>query len=130
MQATWKPHEEHGRLTAQRDLPDNVFAFPNQRKEPLTDAQHVRNAVARFDQVIDVSDADRALAFANIEKAAKYYNVNLSETSWRNLGIHPQQNREEAAGKGIATKRERGELKKVAAKGAATRKREREERGQ
>ena len=128
MQATWKPHEEHGRLAAQRDLPDTVFAFPNQRKEPLTDAKHVRNAVARFDQVIDVSDSDRALAFANIEKAAKYYNVNLSETSWHDLGVHPQQNREEAAAKNVATKRERGELKKAAAKGAATRKRE--ERGQ
>jgi hypothetical protein len=53
----------------------------------------VRNAVARFDQVIDVSDADRALAFANIEKAAKYYGVNLAETSWHELGIHPQKNR-------------------------------------
>jgi hypothetical protein len=66
-EATWKPHEKHGRLTMQSDLPDSVYAFPKQRKEPLTDAQHVRNAVARFDQVIDVSDADRALAFANIE---------------------------------------------------------------
>ena len=72
-EATWKPHEKHGHLTTQSDLPDSVYAFPKQRKEPLTDAQHVRNAVARFDQVIDVSDADRALAFANIEKAAKYY---------------------------------------------------------
>jgi hypothetical protein len=70
-EATWKPHEKHGRLTTQSDLPDSVYAFPKQRKEPLTDAQHVRNAVARFDQVIDVSDADRALAFANIEKAAE-----------------------------------------------------------
>jgi hypothetical protein len=69
--ATWKAHEKHGRLTMQSDLPDTVYAFPKQRKEPLTDAQHVRNAVARFDQVIDVSHADRALAFANIEKAAK-----------------------------------------------------------
>ena len=58
-EATWKPHEKHGRLTAQSDLPDSVYAFPKQRKEPLTDAQHVRNAVARFDQVIGVSDADR-----------------------------------------------------------------------
>ncbi|HLM80677.1 MAG TPA: DUF6582 domain-containing protein [Terriglobales bacterium] len=56
-EATWKPHEKHGRLTMQSDLPDSVCAFPKQRKEPLTDAQHVRNAVARFDQVIDVSDA-------------------------------------------------------------------------
>jgi len=81
-EATWKAHDEkRGRLTTQSDLPDSVYAFPKQRKEPLTDAQHVRNAVARFDQVIDVSDADRALAFANMEKAANYYGVNLAETS-------------------------------------------------
>src|SRR5271169_4253771 len=78
MQTTWMPHEKHGRLTEQSDLPDSVFAFPKQRKEPLTDERHVRNAIARFDQVIDVSDADRALAFANIGKAAKYYNVDLA----------------------------------------------------
>ena len=125
MQPTWKPHEKHGQLTAQSDLPDTVYAFPEQRKEPLTDAQHVRNAVARFDQVIDVSDADRALAFANIEKAAKYYDVDLSETSWHDLGAHPQHYRKEAAAKGVATKRERGELKEAAAKAAATRERER-----
>ncbi len=85
MKATWEPHEKHGRLTTQSDLPDTVFAFPQQRKEPLTDAQHVRNAVARFDHVIDVSDTDRALAFANIEKAAKYYGIDLSETAWHAL---------------------------------------------
>ena len=128
MQTTWAPHEKHGRLATQGDLPDTVFAFPKQRKEPLTDAQHVRNAVARFDQVIGVSDSDRALAFANIEKAAKYYSVDLSETSWHDLGARPQQNRKEAAAKGVETKRERGELKEAAAKGAATRKREHEER--
>jgi hypothetical protein len=90
MQATWMPDDKHGHLTERSDLPDSVFAFPKQRKEPLTDAQHVRTAVARFDQVIGVSDADRALAFANIEKAAKYYNVDLSETNWHELGVHPQ----------------------------------------
>ena len=121
---TWKPHDKHGLLTAQSDLPDTVYAFPKQRKEPLTDSQHVRNAVARFDQVIGVSDADRALAFANIEKAAKHYNVDLSETSWHDLGVHPQRHRKEAAAKGVAAKRKRGELKEAAAKGAATRKRE------
>ena len=129
MQTTWKPHEAHGELTAQSDLPDTVFAFPKQRKEPLTDAKHVRNAVVRFDQVIDVSDADRALAFANIKKAAQYYDVDLSETSWRDLGAHPQRRRKEAAAKGVATKRKRGELKEAAARGAATRKRMREDRG-
>lgn len=86
VEPTWKPSEEHGRLTTRGNLPDSVFAFPKQRKEPMTDAQHVRNAIARFDQVEDVSDEDRNLAFANIEKAAKHYGVNLSESSWHELG--------------------------------------------
>lgn len=117
---TWEPYEEHGHLTTRSTLPDTVFAFPNQRKEPLTDAQHVRNAVARFDQIIDVSDRDRALAFANIEKAAQYYGVNLSEVNWHQLGNHPQQNREQAAAKALETKRERGELEEAAAKAVET----------
>jgi Family of unknown function (DUF6582) len=82
---TWEPHTKHGELTTQSDLPDSVFAFPKQRKEPLTDAEHVRNAVARFDQVQDVSDDDRDLAFANIQKAAQHYDVTLSETDWHQL---------------------------------------------
>ena len=105
MKTTWKHHEKHGLLTKQSDLPDSVYAFPKQRKEPLTDAQHVRNAVARFDQVIGVSDADRALAFANIEKAAKHYGVDLSEASWHDLGVHPQRNRKQAAAKAAATRK-------------------------
>ena len=88
-EATWKPYEKHGRLTRQSHLSDSVYAFSKQRKEPLTDAQHVRNAAARFVQVIGVSDADRALAFVNIEKAEDYYEVKLAETSWRDIGIHP-----------------------------------------
>ena len=108
MQPTWTPHEKHGQLTAQSDLPDSVYAFPKHRKEPLTDAKHVRNAVARFDQVTGVSDADRELAFANIQKAAKHYDVELSEKSWRDLGVHPQPHRKEAAAKGGATRRKRG----------------------
>lgn len=89
--ATWKPHTAHGELgTHEREkLPDSVFAFPNQRKEPLTDASHVRNALARFDQVDDVSDADRDLAFANIKKAAAHFDVDVEETDWRQLGRRP-----------------------------------------
>jgi hypothetical protein len=105
MRATWKPHEKHGRLTAQSDLPDSVYAFPKQRKEPLTDARHVRNAVARFDQVIDASDADRELAFANIKKAANYYDVDVSERSWHDLGVHPQRDRREHAREAAATRK-------------------------
>jgi hypothetical protein len=107
MKATWEPHGKHGRLTQQSDLPDSVYAFPKQRKEPLTDERHVRNAVARFDQVEGVSEADRDLAFANIEKAAKYYDVDLSETSWHELGAHPQKNRSEHAKQAAETRREK-----------------------
>jgi hypothetical protein len=107
----------------QSDLPNSVFAFPKERKEPLTDARHVRNAVARFDQVTDVPTRDRELAFANIEKAAEYYGVDLSETSWTQLGVHPQPHRKESARKGAATRKRTGIAKKAAQKGAATRKR-------
>jgi hypothetical protein len=90
MSTTWKPHEKHGTLTTQSDLPDSVYAFPKERKEPMTDASHVRNAVARFDQVTGVTDDDREQAFANIKKAAAHYGVEVSEESWRELGKHPQ----------------------------------------
>ena len=103
------------------DLPDSVFAFPKQRKEPLTDARHVRNAVARFDQVIGPSDADRALAFSNIKKAAAYYDVDLSEASWHDLGTHPQPRRKQTARKGAATRKRTGLAKSAARKAAATR---------
>ena len=107
MKTTWKPHEKHGLLTAQGDLPDSVYAFPKQRKEPLTDARHVRNAVARFDQVTGVSDADRAEAFANIKRAARHYGVELSESSWQELGVHPQTGRRAAAKRAVSTRRRR-----------------------
>ena len=84
--ATWKEHEKHGELTKKTDLPDSVFAFPDKRKEPLTDASHVRNAIARFDQVDDVTDAEREQAFANIKKAAGHYGVEMTATSWKELG--------------------------------------------
>jgi hypothetical protein len=111
MHATWKPHEKHGQLTERSDLPDSVFAFPKERKEPLTDASHVRNAIARFDQTIDVSDADRALAFANIKKAAQHYGVDMSETDWHELGSKPStgrtaEDRKESARKAAKTRKE------------------------
>lgn len=91
VRATWKPHTEHGDLdTKEREaLPESVYAFPKQRKEPLTDAAHVKTALARFDQVEDVSDADRDLAFANIKKAAQHYGIDIEEKSWRDLGKRP-----------------------------------------
>ncbi|HTJ01704.1 MAG TPA: DUF6582 domain-containing protein [Methylovirgula sp.] len=113
MRATWHPHEKHGTLTKQSDLPDAVFAFPDKRKEPLTDAKHVRNAIARFDQVTGVSDHDRDLAFANIKKAAHHYGVEMSEGDWSELGKAPStgrtaEDRSRSARKAAATRKKHG----------------------
>jgi hypothetical protein len=91
---TWKPYEEHGELSTKdrNELPDSVYAFPDKRKEPLTDARHVQNALARFDQVKDVTDAERDEAFANIRAAAKHYGVDVAEKNWRQLGKRPHTN--------------------------------------
>jgi hypothetical protein len=83
---TWKPHTKHGELTERDDLPNSVFAFPKERKMPMTDASHVRNAIARFDQVEDVTDAERDKAFANLKRAAKHYEIDMEAKSWRELG--------------------------------------------
>jgi len=93
METTWKPVNEgdEGTLSSgeKRSLPNTVYAFPDKRKEPLTDADHVRNAIARFDQVKDVTDKERDQAFANLKKAAKHFDVDMSETDWHQLGRRP-----------------------------------------
>jgi len=66
-------------------MPEDEFAFPEQRKEPIHDAAHVRNAIARFDQVEDVSDADRDAAWKRIVRAAKKYDIEVEAESWRDL---------------------------------------------
>jgi hypothetical protein len=87
---TWEPHGSatHGRLSAadKDSLPSSAFAFPHARKEPMTNAAHVRDAMARFDQVKDVSNTDRDLAFANIKKAANYFGIQMKETDWHQFG--------------------------------------------
>src|SRR5688572_28210492 len=67
-------------------LPDSTYAFPKERKEPLNDASHVRNAIARFDQVRGVTDQERAEAFQRIKRAAKKFGVEMSATRWQELG--------------------------------------------
>jgi hypothetical protein len=80
------PKKSAGLSTAQKnDLPASSFAFPDERKEPLTDARHVRNAIARFDQVEGVTDAERDRAWKRIKAAAKKFDVSISERSWREL---------------------------------------------
>ena len=87
---TWKPHNlvTHGRLsTADKNkLPISAFAFPESRKEPMTDVTHVRDAMARFNQVEGATVAEKDLAFRNIQKAAKHFDVHMKETDWHQFG--------------------------------------------
>jgi hypothetical protein len=84
--ATQKKEEAAGLSTAEKNaLGDEEFAFAKVRKEPLVDAGHVRNAVARFDQVEGVTDTERDEAWRRIEAAAKKFGVTLEEKSWREL---------------------------------------------
>ena len=69
----------------ENDLPDSKFAFPKERKEPINDAAHVRNAVARFDQVEGVTDAERDAAWKRIRAAARKFHVEIHERGWREL---------------------------------------------
>lgn len=69
-----------------KEIPESQYAFPEERKEPLENAAHVRNAVARFNQVKGVSDAEKDAAWGRIERAAKKFGVELSESSWREMG--------------------------------------------
>lgn len=96
------PHEPHRQAAKARRsgmtklgqedrnrLPARTFAFPRQRKEPLEDASHVRNAVARFSRVEGVSDAERDEAWARIEAAAASFGVVIHERDWRELKKPP-----------------------------------------
>ena len=120
MRTTWKPHTKHGELTERGDLPDSVFAYPKKRKEPMTDAKHVRNAVARFDQVTGVSDSERKLAFANIKKAARHFAVDVSEGEWKQFGRRPTTgrtaaDRKRSARRAATTRKRRGTGRKKTA---------------
>lgn len=82
MQVTWRPPHAGASRSA---LPRSAFAFPNERKEPLVDAAHVRSAIARFSEVSGVTDRERALAFENIRAAAEHYGVTVRAGSWHDL---------------------------------------------
>jgi hypothetical protein len=67
------------------DIGEDDFAFPKERKEPIHDAAHVRNAIARFNQVKGVSDSERDAAWKRIVAAAKKHKVEVKEKDWREL---------------------------------------------
>jgi hypothetical protein len=80
------PRRTTGLSTAQQNrLPDSDFAFPKERKEPLIDKRHVRNAIARFDQVEGVTDAERDRAWKRIVRAAKKFDIEVEADDWREL---------------------------------------------
>lgn len=84
--STRSPRRTEAMSTADRDrIPNSQFAFPEDRKEPLTDASHVRNAVARFDQVEGVTDAERDRAWRRIRSAARKFDVDIEARGWRDL---------------------------------------------
>jgi ElaB/YqjD/DUF883 family membrane-anchored ribosome-binding protein len=68
------------------DISSRQFAFPKQRKEPLENATHVRNAIARFNQVEGVTDHERDEAWKHIKAAAKKFDVEVHEKDWREIG--------------------------------------------
>ena len=67
------------------NLPKSAFAFPKERKEPLVDARHVQEAIARFDQVENVTNKERDEAWKRIKAAAKKFDVELQEKDWHEL---------------------------------------------
>lgn len=80
------PKQSPGLSTAEENrMPDTDYAFPKERKEPIHDASHVRNAIARFDQVEGVSDAERDRAWERILAAAKRFDVEVRVKDWRSL---------------------------------------------
>jgi cell division protein FtsX len=91
MATAQKSHNSEPSLTTgqRKNMKDSTYVFPQKRKEPLNDASHVRNAIARFDQVKDVSDEEREEAFRNIKAAAKKFGVEMTETNWKQLGGKP-----------------------------------------
>ena len=68
------------------ELDKGNFAFPKERKEPLENASHVRNAIARFNQVKGVTDKERDAAWKRIEAAAEKHGVEVKEKNWREIG--------------------------------------------
>jgi len=64
--------------TARARLPDSLFAYidsQGRRRLPINDVSHVRNALARFDQVDFENDAARERARERLLRAAKKYGI-------------------------------------------------------
>jgi hypothetical protein len=72
------------KLKERRPLSERQFALPTRLKGPLENASHVRNAVARFDQVTGVTDAERDVAWQRILNPA----ITVGRRDWRVTAHH------------------------------------------
>ena len=96
-----------------KEIPATKYAFPKEKKEPLENAAHVRNAIARFNQVEGVSEAEKDAAWKRIKTAAKKFGVEMEEGSRKELKAKPAKKspakktsaKKTAAKKTVATKK-------------------------
>jgi hypothetical protein len=77
---------------AQRDrLPDSAFAYidrDGERHLPINDADHVRNAMARFDQTDFQSRTAKEEARKRILAAARRYDIEVDKDSDVARSVH------------------------------------------
>ncbi len=64
--------------TSRQRLNNQAFACPRDRKLPINDVAHVRNAMARFDQV-ETKFCHPAVAKRRILKAAKKFGIDIGD---------------------------------------------------
>src|SRR5207247_11397285 len=77
------PRRSVGLSTRQQNrMSTSTFAFTKQRKEPLNDARHVRNAITRFNQLERVTDKGLEAAWRRIRAPAGNYVVKVTTRRW------------------------------------------------
>lgn len=64
---------------AKKSMKAGEYAFPKEKKEPLEDPGHVRDAMARFNQVKGVSPEERKSAKKKIVAKAKADGIKLKK---------------------------------------------------
>jgi hypothetical protein len=116
-----------GKLSTEdrKEIPATKYAFPKEKKEPLENAAHVRNAIARFNQVEGVSEAEKDAAWKRIRAAAKKFGVEMEEGSRKELKPKPAKKtaaKKTAAKKTPATKTAAKTAAKTTAKKTAAKK--------
>lgn len=66
--------------------PSQFYAFPREKKLPIFDASHTRNAMARFNQTTDMTDAEKKNAKRKILAASKKFGIDV--TQFKTAKVH------------------------------------------